>query len=101
MKPAFLREAAILACSQVIIEGGSLWRRARRAIRVLTEPIGRPLPTVSTSRGARLAWGVVMQGYGPWKVAGSPVMARALTNGRLEQLGFSSLYRRYLALGSS
>jgi hypothetical protein len=35
------------------------------------------------------------------KVAGTPAMTRALTNERLEQMGYSSLYRRYLALPAS
>jgi RNA-directed DNA polymerase len=80
------------------------WLRRRLRCYVYTQwktPRNRARQLQKRGLGPWLAWGVVMQGYGPWKVAGSPVMARALTNGRLEQLGFSSLYRRYLALGSS
>ena len=50
--------------------------------------------------GPWLAYGVAYKGYGPWRVARCPAMTRALTNQRLEHLGYSSLYQRYLALTS-
>lgn len=50
--------------------------------------------------GPWLAWGVAYHGLGPWKVAGCPAMNRAFTNARLEALGYSSLYKRFIALTS-
>ena len=50
--------------------------------------------------GRWLAYGVAFKGYGPWRVARCPAMQVALTNSRLERLGYSSLYYRYLALTS-
>jgi hypothetical protein len=50
--------------------------------------------------GPWLAWGLACNGHGPWKVAGSPAMTQVLTNARLESMGYSSLYVRYLALTS-
>jgi group II intron reverse transcriptase/maturase len=51
--------------------------------------------------GPWLAWGVAYNGQGPWKVAGCPAMSKALTNARLEQLGYHSLYSRYKAFAST
>jgi len=65
------------------------------------KPRNRARQIVKLGVGPWLAWGVAMKGYGPWKVAGTPAMTRALTNERLERMGYSSLYRRYLALPAS
>ena len=64
----------------------TLRNRAQQLVRLGVEP--------------PLAWGVAMRGYGPWKVAGCQAMTRALTNQRLEKLGYCSLYRKYQALSS-
>jgi RNA-directed DNA polymerase len=65
------------------------------------KPRNRARQIIKLGVGPWLAWGVVMKGYGPWKVAGTPAMTRALTNERLERMGYSSLYRQYLALPAS
>ena len=49
---------------------------------------------------ARLAWGVVYDGPGPWRVAFCQAMTRALDNSTLELLGFHSLHKRYRVLAS-
>lgn len=62
------------------------------------KPKNRARQLLKRGIGPWLAWGVACNGHGPWKVAGSPAMTRALTNARLESLGYSSLHARYLAL---
>ncbi len=62
------------------------------------KPRNRAQQLLKRGIGPWLAWGVAMKGYGCWKVAGTPALTQALTDQRLEQLGFSSLYHRYLAL---
>jgi group II intron reverse transcriptase/maturase len=64
------------------------------------KPRNRAKQMIKLGTGHWLAWGVAWKGYGPWKVAGSPAMTRALTNVRLEQMGYSSVYKRYLVLTS-
>jgi RNA-directed DNA polymerase len=64
------------------------------------KPRNRAKQMIKLGTGPWLAWGVAYKGYGPWKAAGSPAMTRALTNARLEQMGYSSIYKRYLALTS-
>jgi RNA-directed DNA polymerase len=81
-------------------------RWIRRKLRCLIykqwkTPRRRAQQLMNLGVGPWLAWGVAMKGYGCWKVAGTPAMSRAITNERLEQMGYSSLYRRYLALTSS
>ena len=51
--------------------------------------------------GPWLAWGVAYNGQGPWHIAGCPAMTRALCNARLKQLGYQSLYERYLSFAST
>jgi group II intron reverse transcriptase/maturase len=51
--------------------------------------------------GPWLAWGVAVDGPGPWRVAGCPAMTRSLTNGKLGELGFHSLYTRYVSLAAA
>jgi len=50
--------------------------------------------------GRWLAYGAAYNGHGPWTIAGCPAMTQALTNQRLKDEGFESLYERYLALAS-
>jgi RNA-directed DNA polymerase len=64
------------------------------------KPKNRAKQMIKRGVGPWLAWGVAYNGHGLWKIAGSPAMTRALTNTRLEQQGYSSLYKRYLALTS-
>ena len=63
-------------------------------------PKNRAKQMIKSGVGPWLAWGVAYNGYGLWRIAGSPAMTRALTNARLERMGYSSLYKRYLALTS-
>jgi len=51
--------------------------------------------------GPWLAYGMVSGKHGPWAVAGSPALTRALPNAYLEKQGYKSLLERYLALTSS
>ena len=64
------------------------------------KPKNRARQLLKRGIGPWLAWGVACNGHGPWKVAGSPALTQALTNARLEALGYSSLHARYLALTS-
>jgi len=64
------------------------------------KPKNRAHQLLKRGIGPWLAWGVAYNGHGPWKVAGSPAMTQALTNARLESLGYSSLHGRFLALTS-
>jgi group II intron reverse transcriptase/maturase len=64
------------------------------------KPRNRARQLLNHGIGPWLAWGVACNGHGPWKVAGSPAMTQALTNARIESLGYSSLHARYLALTS-
>lgn len=50
--------------------------------------------------GPWLAWGVAVNGPGPWRVAGSAAMNRGLPNARLVELGFHSLSERYRSLAA-
>jgi group II intron reverse transcriptase/maturase len=50
--------------------------------------------------GPWLAYGVASGKHGPWKVAGSPAMTRAVPNDYLKRQGYESLYERYMALAS-
>jgi group II intron reverse transcriptase/maturase len=50
--------------------------------------------------GPWLAYGVAYNGEGPWRIAGCPAMNQALSNERLRQLGYHSLYERYQAFAS-
>jgi group II intron reverse transcriptase/maturase len=61
----------------------------------------RALQLKKAGVGPWLAYGVATKTYGPWHVAGCPAMTRALTNGRLQQLGYHSLYERYSAFTSA
>jgi len=67
-----------------------LWKKSRRRAQELRK----------AGIGPWLAYGVAYDGPGPWRVAGCPAMSRALTNGKLTQLGYHSLYERYQALAS-
>ncbi len=51
--------------------------------------------------GPWLAYGIVSGKHGPWNVAGSPAMTKAITNAYLKQQGYKSLYERYMTLASS
>jgi len=64
------------------------------------KPKNRAKQMIKLGVGPWLAWGVSYKGYGLWKIAGSPAMTRAITNTRLEEMGYSSLYKRYLTLTS-
>lgn len=48
-----------------------------------------------------LAYGVAHNNEGPWKSAGTPAMTRAVTNARLNNMGFHSLHERYVALNTA
>ena len=50
--------------------------------------------------GPWLAYGISSGKHGPWKVAGSPAMTRAVPNEYLKQQGYKSLLERYMALAS-
>jgi len=79
------------------------WMRRRLRCYVWKQwkkPKNRARQLLKRGIGPWLAWGVACNGHGPWKVAGSPAMTQALTNARLESLGYSSLHARYLALTS-
>lgn len=79
------------------------WMRRRLRCYVWKQwkkPKNRARQLLKRGIGPWLAWGVACNGHGPWKVAGSPAMTQALTNARLESLGYSSLHTRYLALTS-
>jgi group II intron reverse transcriptase/maturase len=68
-----------------------LWKRPRN----------RTLQLRKAGVGPWLAWGVAYNGEGPWRIAGCPAMSRALPNEKLKQLGYHSLYERYLSFASS
>jgi RNA-directed DNA polymerase len=51
--------------------------------------------------GDWLAYGVAYNGYGLWKVAGTPALTRTLTNRWLRDRGFASLQQRHRALASA
>lgn len=68
-----------------------LWKRPRTR--------GRQLRRAGV--GPWLAWGVAYNGQGPWRIAGCPAMSQALSNGKLRQFGYHSLYERYSALCSA
>ena len=59
---------------------------------------GRQLRKAGVSRW--LAWGVAYNGQGPWRIAGTPVMTKALNNEKLRLLGYSGLHERYLSFAS-
>jgi group II intron reverse transcriptase/maturase len=61
----------------------------------------RALQLEKAGVGPWLAYGVASKSYGPWHIAGCPAMTRALNNAKLTQLGYHSLYDRYLALAST
>ena len=48
-----------------------------------------------------LAWGAAYNGAGPWRIAGCPAMTQGLTNARLGEMGYHSLYTKYLALATA
>lgn len=93
-----------IARTPTIYQGLDAWIRRKLRCYLYKQwktPRNRAQQLQKRGIGPWLAWGVAMKGYGPWKVAGSPAMTRALTNECLEQMGYSSLYRRYLALPPS
>ena len=51
--------------------------------------------------GRYLAWGTAYDGPGLWRAAGCPALTQTLTNARLAELGYHSLYERYLALAAA
>jgi RNA-directed DNA polymerase len=51
--------------------------------------------------GRYLAWGVAYNGAGPWHIAGCPAMSGSLTNAYLTEMGYQSLYQKYLALATA
>lgn len=53
-----------------------------------------------TGVGPWLAYGMASGKHGPWKVAGSPAMTRAVPNDYLKKQGYKSLYDRYITLTS-
>lgn len=55
---------------------------------------------VQAGVGPWLAYGVAFKGYGPWHVAGTPAMTKALSNATLKSLGYASLHERYLSFAS-
>lgn len=55
---------------------------------------------VKAGVGPWLAYGVAHKGYGPWHVAGTPAMTKALSNAALQSLGYASLHERYLSFAS-
>jgi group II intron reverse transcriptase/maturase len=55
----------------------------------------------SAGVGAWLAYGVALNGQGPWRISGCPAMTKALSNEKLRQLGYHSLLERYKALASA
>jgi len=61
----------------------------------------RALQLRKSGVGPWLAYGVALKGYGLWHVAGCPAMTRALTNAKLQQLGYHSIYERYSAFAST
>ena len=67
-----------------------LWKRPRNR--------GRQLRKAGV--GPWLAWGVAYNGQGPWHIAGCAAMNRALSNVKLQQLGYQSLYDKYLSFAS-
>jgi len=56
---------------------------------------------VEAGVGTWLAHGVDYKGYGPWHVAGTPAMTKALSNTKLKTLGHASLHERYLSFASA
>jgi RNA-directed DNA polymerase len=65
------------------------------------KPRKRAKELIKLGVGPWLAWGVAYGGYGYWKVAGCPAMSRAITDQRLESLGYRSLHKQYLVLTST
>jgi len=55
---------------------------------------------VKAGVGPWLAYGVAFKGYGPWHVAGTPAMTKALSNATLKSLGYASLHEWYLSFAS-
>jgi group II intron reverse transcriptase/maturase len=53
-----------------------------------------------TGVGPWLAYGMASGKHGPWKVAGSPAMTKAVPNEYLKKQGYKSLYERYTTLTS-
>lgn len=68
-----------------------LWKRPKARARALRK----------AGVGPWLAWGVAYNGQGPWHIAGCPALQRALPNTRLQQLGYHSIYERYLSFASA
>lgn len=66
------------------------WKRPRRRARELRK----------AGVGRYLAYGVAYDGPGLWRAAGCPALTRALPNAKLRQMGYHSLYERYLTLAS-
>lgn len=50
--------------------------------------------------GPWLAFGIVSGKHGPWNISGSPALTRTIPNRYLEEQGYKSLLKRYLALAS-
>jgi RNA-directed DNA polymerase len=67
-----------------------LWKKPRRRARELRK----------AGVGRWLAYGVAYDGPGLWRAAGCPALHQALTNAKLIQWGYHSLYERYQALAS-
>lgn len=61
-------------------------------------PRNRAQNLVKEGIGPWLAWGIACKNYGPWRVAKSTAMNRALPNARLKEMGYHSLYERYRVL---
>lgn len=62
------------------------WKRTRTKFRALVR--------LGVSRGPAWEWANSRKAY--WRVAGSGILDRSLNNGRLEELGWTLFYNRYL-----
>jgi group II intron reverse transcriptase/maturase len=92
-----------IAQTPTVYKGLDEWIRRRLRCYVWKQwkkPKRRAKELLKYGIGPWLAWGVAYNGHGLWKVAGCPAMSMALTNTRLESLGFSSLYKRFVSLTS-
>jgi RNA-directed DNA polymerase len=67
------------------------WKKPRKRAREL----------IRAGVGRYAAWGMVYDGPGLWRAAGSPPLTKALSNVRLAELGYHSLLKRYEALAAA
>ena len=65
------------------------------------KPHNRARQLLKAGIGRYLAWGTAYDGPGLWRAAGSPALTQVLPNARLTQLGYHSLYQRYLSLATA